>query len=401
MLTIKNPFIEKLKNKSRLICNTSIDGLEKQIYFEVNEQYEKYLCYERGDAFIIGLLSWAMRNKQDIYSCAPITEELLYNLNEYLIPSLTKYDKRLYPVKIIAPIETEAISNAGGIGTGVSGGIDSFHAILNNTNKKYKSLQLTHLCINSVGSFHKGYAKYGISKAKKDIYERAQRIADELHLPLIESNSNIKEQFEIYFEYAHTYYSVFAIYCMQKLWKTYFYGSSGRDFSAFNLKNNSTKSSALYELLSLPCFSTKNLRIYSEGATKTRIEKTKDIADNPIVQKYLHVCCTNGNNCNWCLKCKRTILTLDALGKLNDFRDVFNIEYYKKNKQEYLKWLYKEHIFDGKMHDAIYEYYKKEINMFIKLEYWMNYYFRYLFKVYKNNGHRVYEIFGIKISIKK
>lgn len=187
---------------------------------------------------------------------------------------------------------------------------------------------------------------------------------------------------------------------MQKLWKAYFYGSSGRDFSAFNLKNNSTKSSALYELLSLPCFSTNNLRIYSEGATRTRIEKTKEIADNPIVQKYLHVCCTNGNNCNWCLKCKRTILTLDALGKLDDFKNVFNIEYYKKNKLEYLKWLYREHISDGKMYDPIYEHYKKEISIFIKLEYWANYYFKHLFKAYKSNGHKIYDFFGIRISIR-
>ena len=92
-----------------------------------------------------------MRKHHDIHCKAPITEELLYNINEYLIPSLTKYDKRLYNVKIIAPVETEAMQNAGAVGTGVSGGVDSFHAILNNTNGKYKNLQLTHLCINSVG----------------------------------------------------------------------------------------------------------------------------------------------------------------------------------------------------------------------------------------------------------
>ena len=108
MIVIEEPFIEKNGEKSRLVCNTFVNECSKRIYFEVDKEYEKYLCWERCDAFVIGLLSWAMRKHHDIHCKAPITEELLYNINEYLIPSLTKYDKRLYNVKIIAPVETEA-----------------------------------------------------------------------------------------------------------------------------------------------------------------------------------------------------------------------------------------------------------------------------------------------------
>lgn len=398
MIVIEEPFIEKNGEKSRLVCNTFVNECSKRIYFEADKEYEKYLCWERCDAFVIGLLSWAMRKHHDIHCKAPITEELLYNINEYLIPSLTKYDKRLYNVKIIAPVETEAMQNAGAVGTGVSGGVDSFHAILNNTNGKYKNLQLTHLCINSVGSFHRGYKDYGIENIKQERYAAAKEIANIFGLPLIKSDSNIKQHYDIHFDFIHTYSSMFAVYCMQKLWKTYLYGSHGYDFGNFSLANNSTKPSGYYELLSLPCFSTHNLKIYSEGGTKDRLSKTQFIVDNEIVQKYLHVCVTSGKNCGRCIKCKRTILTLDALGKLEDFKNVFNLDYYNKNKEEYMLWLY-ENKKDAKL-KLVYSKLKKEIKFKTKLLYYFNKYLPFLFSKHKNNTHTIYVFLGIKISLK-
>ena len=395
MLVIDQPYLEEKEGKTKLISDIDVDGVIKQIYFEVENEYAKYLCYERGDAFLIGLLNWAMRHGHDIKSVAPITEELLYNINKFLIPSLTKYDKALTPIKIVADMESEPIKNAGGVGTGISCGIDSLYAIHNNYKSEYKGMSLTHLCINSVGSFHNGYKEYGVDKARNEIYERAQRLADEIGLPLIKSMSNIKEEFEIYFEHGHTYYSMFAVYCMQKLWKIYYYGSSGRDFSAFSLKDNSKNSTALYELLSLPCFSTHNLHLYSDGGAVTRMDKTLAIADDKLTQKYLHVCCTKGENCNVCLKCRRTLLTLDLLGKLENFKDVFDIEYYKNHKKEYLLWLYESYLTGDKMYDDLYEQYKKQLRPAV-----IQHYMHKVFSIRKTENKTVIKFLALKLSIK-
>ena len=388
------------KEKSTLYFDVVLNNRPKRVFFEVENQYSQYLCNERCDAIVIGLLNYAMRYRHNIKSVVPITEELLYNINTYLIPSLTRYDKKMHKIEIIAPTISEPIKTAGAVGTGLSCGVDSFHAITNHYNSKYKSMNLTHLCIHSVGSFHNGYAQYGVQKAKAEVYERAEKVAQELGLPIVKSNSNIKEQFEIYFEHSHTYYSMFAVYCLQKLWGVYYYGSSGRDFQEFSIVNNSTKSSAMYELLSLPCFSTHTLHLYTEGGAKNRLEKTIAIADNPVVQRHLHVCCTEGKNCGWCLKCKRTLLTLDILGKLDDFREVFDVDYYRENKDVYLNWLYINNQCDDEMLEPIYQALKKEIGFGIRFRYWYMRYFKRLFSI-SEQGKRVVTYFlFIKISFK-
>lgn len=46
-----------------------------------------------------------------------------------------------------------------------------------------------------------------------------------------------------------------------------------------------------------------------------------------------------GKNCGRCEKCTRTLLALDALGALDKYRDVFDVDYYLSHKQSYFKTL--------------------------------------------------------------
>ncbi len=406
MLIIEQPYIEEKENKSRLFCSVSVNEKKKVVWFEVEKKYGHYLCFERADAYLIGLLNWAMRNGHDIISHAPISSDLLYNITNYLIPSLTKYDTRLYPSQITCPIIETPIINDGGVGSGLSCGIDSFHVIAKQLSSKHKDLRLTHLCINNVGAFNGCYSNYGIAKAKEKCYERALEVAKELGIPLIISDSNFQSAFLQNHLLSHTYSSMFAVFCMQKLWSTFFYGSSGYDFSEFTLINNSIKSSDHYELLSLNCFSTKSLRIYNEGAAQNRLEKTIDIANMPIAQKYLHVCTREGSNCGKCPKCKRTILSLYALGVLDSFKMCFNLQYFNKNKDDYLVWLYQNHLEKDKMNEPTYISLKKEITLKIKLKAYLSQIIAYLRKkkyfyiTNKSNKTSVVHIFFIKISFK-
>ena len=279
LIAIENIFVDEIDDKSRLVYKIKIGDETKDVWFEVEKQYGKYLCYERSDAIVIGLLSYAMRNHYDIATKVPVTEELLYNINNYLIPSLTKYDEKLYPCKIIAQSEC-AVKNIGeGVGTGISCGVDSFHAIYKHLNTKYDGFKLTHLCINDVGAFNECYSSEGIDNVKKKRYNTSINVAKEIGLPLIVTDSNFSEAFKQNHLLTHTYSSMFAVFCLQKLWKIYLYGSSGYDFTIFNLRNNSYNDSAFYELLSLNCFRTKNLTVYSEGGALDRLEKTVSVAD--------------------------------------------------------------------------------------------------------------------------
>ena len=88
MIRIEKPYIISKNDKTRCICDIFIDNKKHSIFFEVDKKYGKYLVDDRIDAYVIGLLNYAMREGQDIESDYPITEELLYNIRTTLIPSL-------------------------------------------------------------------------------------------------------------------------------------------------------------------------------------------------------------------------------------------------------------------------------------------------------------------------
>lgn len=350
MITITTPYIENYGKKSRCICNIYVDREIRTVWFEVDAKYEQYLVTERADAYVIGLLHWCMLNKQDIKCEVPVTEELLYNIKTILVPSLAKYAKDLQSINIMADVAPVLGGNE--IGTGCSCGIDSFDAIFKHYKTEYPNLDLTYLCINNVGAFNECYNDYGKEKVKEERYEKVDEVARELGLPIIKTDSNFAEAFPQVHLYTHTFSSMFAVYMLKKMWKIYYYASSGLDFSHFTFTDVEC---AHYELLSLQCFSTSGLRIYSEGGEKERIDKTKDIADFRPAQKYLHVCLSKPYNCGVCSKCRRTLVTLDFLNKLDNFREVFNIEYYKNHREEYYMWLARQHNIGDQMNEPVYQ----------------------------------------------
>jgi hypothetical protein len=92
-------------------------------------------------------------------------------------------------------------------------------------------------------------------------------------------------------------------------------------------------------------FSTSSLRIYSEGATTSRLSKTKKVTEYVPSYKYLNVCTETAENCNKCEKCIRTLFYLDYLGKLDNYNSVFDVDHYRKNVQKYYtKLVYSEQL---------------------------------------------------------
>ncbi len=100
MLTIKTPFIDEKDGISTLITDVDVNGDVRRITASVENEYAPYLCCERSDAVVIGLLSYALRHKHDIVCEAPVTDELLYNINEVLLPALLTNDSENYNVHI-------------------------------------------------------------------------------------------------------------------------------------------------------------------------------------------------------------------------------------------------------------------------------------------------------------
>lgn len=347
MIKIHQGYVTESENMSTLVTEIDIDNAKKIVKLSVEPKYGKFFSPERADYALIGMLAYALRNKHDIICEAPVTEELLYNIRELLIPTFVRTDERNYPVKIQADISLalDKLSNIntlygwGGIGTGISCGVDSFYAVLKHLNSEYPSRRLTHLCIFNNGSINSCYGKENIPFVKQKVFERAETVAEELKLPLLKLESNFQDVIPQSHLRTHTYMDVLAIYALQKLWRTYYY-SSTYSFSNFSLKESFNNDPAHFEPLLFDCFSTSKLKIISSGSEGDRNDKIDFIADNPIAQKYLHVCLKKSTNCGLCSKCLRTLLALDAAGKLDDFRQSFDVDTYIKNRNKRYVYLY-------------------------------------------------------------
>lgn len=365
MIKIEKPFIVVDDSFATLQTYITIDENRRLIWFRVKRKWEQYLCDERADAFVIAILNYAIRNRHDIISDAPISEDLYYNIDTYLIDALVEYNPLFYRTKISAPVASEQLPCAGAVGTGISCGVDSLHALAKEANTKFKKHNITHLTFNNVGSHGKGEIA---KKLYKERLEIPKRFADEYGYEFIASDSNLMDAIEQNHYKTHTYSSLFAIYCLQKLFSIYYYASAGYKYTDFTLKDYPYICCGSYEILSLPLFSTHSLRIYSEGENKSRLQKLKIVANYQPSYKYLNVCLAEPKNCGVCEKCVRTLLGLDALQVLDRYKEAFDIEYYKKNKKWYLQqMLYR---LAEKKHDyfEMYPFFKEQITMLMQIK---------------------------------
>lgn len=354
-ITISKPHIEKVDKKVRVFSLIGIDDQHQKLWCETDEIYKHFLVTDRADAFVCAVLPFALRTGKDIVCEAPVTEQFLNNINKVLIPNLCKSDTRLHNVKVMASIATDSAICGNAVATGMSCGVDSFYTLIEYSNPNLNHLKLTHL--------YCGNYLYGNDSL---IYKRAEKVADMVDLPLVETTTNINEFFSIPHIYIHFFKTMFGVLSLKKLFKTYIY-SSAEDFTQFNMSDNSRRSTADFELLLLYTFSTQDFQILSGGGGASRLEKTTEICEHQVVNEYLNVCLYPNldTNCGKCPKCLRTLLMIDMNDSLQKFKNVFDIKHYQANRLLAFKHLSKNK--DYKMLAETYLYFSKHEPELIKL----------------------------------
>ena len=81
-LIISKPCIVELGKKVLLQADIISEKFNKPYFFEVESKYADYLCEQRADAFVLGLLYFAMVNGYNIKCEAPMSEKLFYQLTQ-------------------------------------------------------------------------------------------------------------------------------------------------------------------------------------------------------------------------------------------------------------------------------------------------------------------------------
>lgn len=327
-LIIHQPYLSIVNdNTVRLCSDIEYNGKSNHIWYETDRKWEKYLCYERADAFLVNILLFAMEHNADVHCDCDISERLYYQLSEYLIPSISTNIEKYHSISITGNLSAERFVSANACGTGVSGGVDSMYTIFRHIDRNDQH-NLTHLVFCNAGT----NGDFGGEDARETYKERGaylMQFAEKLHLPMISVDTNINEFLNQLQEQTHTFRTLSTALVFQKLFSVYYYGS-GYPFSEFAF---SVKSPAHYDLFNMICIATENITFYSSGGETTRLGKLRLISNYDLPKEYLNVCITGGiPNCCYCEKCRRTIMGLYALGRLDEYGAVFDVEKIKKNK---------------------------------------------------------------------
>lgn len=312
------------------------------LWFAVPIEYKDFLCVGQSDAFVVAMLWYAMITGSDIESVAPMSEKMVFHISRYLIPALCTGENGYRRIKILGPTTDKPYYNIGGVGTGMSCGVDSFYTLheytREDTPEKYR---LTHLSYFNMGAIFHPNRDENKEYSLKEFYEttdrmseekreNARQVAERVGMPLVYVKSNLDSD---YYRgaYGHTgvYRNCAMALSLQGLFSIY-YNSSGGWPGYFDL--SLTEGSQHYEALLCTCLSTESLSFILSDYV-TRAEKTIAIADDKTAQKYLDVCfCFN--SCGRCSKCIRTLVTLDIIGKVDQFGEIFDIKDFKQRRAE-------------------------------------------------------------------
>jgi len=383
MLTFAAPYLEVEDTSARVLCRFEDDKRKGVIFFDVPSEYSAFLCDKRSDAYVIAALPYAMRTRQDIICDAPVTEDLLFQIETELVPAMTKKSS-LYPTTVFADVapslpkkssidQRTGKKETGAVGAGFSLGVDSFYAVETLRNDRFPSQQLTHLAQHDVGASNVCYWRFGHAAARDALYDRSRKCAVELGIPLLQTKSNLEVCLPGDFELTATFNNIFAVYCMQEFWRTYHLGSHGCGLLPLAFDDMDSRYTSFYDILTLECLSTPGLRLYSSGMSETCLEKIWAFAHLKEAQKYLHVCTAESSNCMNCGECKRTLICLDILGCLDLFSGVFDVDYYREHRLEYLAWLCdrvdQKNSYDPLIYESIYDaLYEKEKDTVLQIK---------------------------------
>lgn len=310
------------------VWNFEKQKIEKTLFYEVDQKWKQYLTVELSDSFVLALLELAMEKDCDIQYEAPMSETLKYQLERYLIPVYSRKINVFKSIKLIGPVTNAKIETKGAVGTGFSGGVDSFYSVLSHFKDEYTSKKVTHLLLAVNGAAMTGMTEELDQKWFEEEVKRFEPIVSELGLEFIGINSNISLiiPYKTILKGGDSIVTLSFVHILRKLFGTYYWASTYEaDVLSFNDWDG-----GFMEPFSVPLMNVEGLHFYHSGCEVSRVEKVEYIADYPSVQKALTVC-GQPVNCGRCVKCLRTMSELYSIGKLDKFRSVFDVEDYKRH----------------------------------------------------------------------
>ena len=321
----------------RLTWSVSVRGpadAPERLWFALPEEHAG-LVTELADPAVIGLLVPAMHLGEPLIAEGPVTDELVHAIThgyqhilEAVIPGL-----RRVPLQIASPVP--ARDPAPGVGTGFSGGIDSFAVLAEHFYQPVaEDLRLTHLTLFNVGAMkggEPGRRHFG------RVHALLAPVAERIGLPFVPIDSNLDDFFGfVGFTQTHGPRNLSAASLLQSGIGRFYFASSG-PFRAVGVRR--AHSTSFSDPISMPLVATRRFRPVFHGSEYTRAEKTLVVATIAESHESLNVCTSfsaDGRNCSRCDKCLRTQLTLELTGHLAAYDRAFDLHVYRTVRAAYI-----------------------------------------------------------------
>lgn len=329
------------RNRSIFSSEIEINGENRELWFAVPIQYAQHIQPNRADAFLVALLPQAMLLGEDIIVDGEVSEGLFYNLQSYFIPLMKEIAPKLSTISVTPKNLTithgEPITDVSlGAATGFSGGIDSFCTIAEHfDNKATPSYNITKLLFNNVGAVP--------SQLFDEKYEQLAQVQKDLNKELIPIDSNMDDFIDLPFEQTHALRNAACALVLHGLYDKFLYAS------AYEYKHTHvtpTYNIGYIDPLSIHLFSTEEITFIASGGQHSRISKTRLVSSFKNSYSLLNVCIAPNriDNCSTCWKCGRTLLTLELIGKIHPYHEVFDLSKWEKGRS----WYVAEHVLNYK-----------------------------------------------------
>lgn len=351
-------------SQSRIICKLEAEFTDvKEFWFSVDDEYSGYLTADVYDAFLVALLYPAMFYGEDIEIDGKVSKKLYYNLSTYVQGLVKAYQPSFHEVKISSKGFADAVkSSILHVGTGFSGGVDSFSTLYDN----YLNTNDIDYKIDTLFFFHIG--QYGDVKnpktweRAKNRFEVTKSFASDIQMGAIMMCTNMFDFYLPYWEYdAGVLCRLASVLVFQKALKRYYISgaNSYREFAMMNMLARHVDMAEMSDPIIMPLVSPVGLDIVCDGGQYSRTDKTKHIVDWNLAQQHLNVCVntsdkhTEAKNCGCCSKCLRTMMALDSADSLCKFKNVFDEKQWKRHKLQYVSEQIVNYNKDSFAHDNV------------------------------------------------
>lgn len=315
----------------------------RYLWVAVPNEYSEWLACDVYDCFLVAALYPAMYYNEDIVVDGFVSPRLLYNVKNYIQHAIYAYrPSNMHFVDVLVGGTKVATQNQKRVATGFSAGVDAFCTVIDRyENEENEERRIDTFAFFNVGSH--GGGREGSREKFINRYNLVKGFTEEKQIPFYLLDSNLYDFYQDSWEYdAGTLTRGFGCLACQRVIRYYYLSGefSYREHMEDHFNRYECNIDEMTELYLPYLLSTENMEIIFEGGQYSRMQKIKKVSAYAPSYKYLNVCVdpwistTKAENCSHCFKCVRTMKSLDVLGVLDLYKDVFDIEWYKKNRKK-------------------------------------------------------------------